>query len=283
MTSWLVACDLDQTLIYSRRAFRLPADAAAPPLVIAEYLDGEPLSYLTRRAFERLGQLAAAVPVMPVTTRTLAQYGRVQLGFQPRYAIAANGGHLLVDGVPDPQWETLVRQRVAASGWSLEAVRARAQAIAEAGGWVRTVRDADGFFAYLVATERAAIPDLRDLEAELAAAGWTLSIQGRKVYLVPRQLTKEAAIAEVVRRTGTAAVVAAGDSLLDLGMLRAADAAVRPAHGELHEQRAELATMTVTSHAGLLAGEDVVELLHTVVTGSSDAPQSELGSAVRSG
>jgi hydroxymethylpyrimidine pyrophosphatase-like HAD family hydrolase len=264
---WLIACDLDQTLIYSERAFRLPEGAAAPDLVIAEYLDGAPLSYLTRTAARELRALASRVLVMPVTTRTLAQYARVNLGFAPAYAIAANGGHLLVDGVADPDWADGVRVRLAASGLSLEAVRERAERLASgaAGRWVRTIRDADELFVYLVATGRAAIPDLSHLAAELSAGGWTLSVQGRKVYLVPAALTKEAAIVEVLRRTGRHRLAAAGDSLLDAGMLALAESGVRPAHGELHDQGVPLDGIAVTAQAGLLGGEAVVSHLAAMV------------------
>jgi phosphoserine phosphatase len=131
----------------------------------------------------------------------------------------------------------------------------------------------DGFFVYLVATDRAAIPDLTELEAELADAGWGLSVQGRKVYLVPNALTKEAALAEVMRRTGAERLVAAGDSLLDLGMLSLADVAIRPAHGELHEQGIDYplasggrAPLLVTHNQGLLGGEEVVDLLGKVTS-----------------
>ena len=275
---WLIACDLDQTLIYSRRAFRIPAGEAEPEVVIVEYLDGQPLSHLTSSAATGLRELALRVPIVPVTTRTLAQYQRVDLGFTPAYAIAANGGHLLVDGVADTGWAEQVRGRLAAAGRPLAEVHARALAIAEQAAadgsdWVRTVREADGFFVYLVATERAAIPDLTQLEAELAEAGWGVSVQGRKVYLVPQALTKEAALAEVMRRTGALRLAAAGDSLLDLGMLSMADVAIRPAHGELHEQGIERplgarksAPLLVTDRPGVMAGEEVVDLLRQVTT-----------------
>jgi phosphoserine phosphatase len=271
---WLIACDLDQTLIYSERAFRLAPGMARPGVVIVEYLDGEPLSYLTCSAAAALRALAARVPVMPVTTRTLAQYARVDLGFAPAYAIAANGGHLLVDGVPDPDWADGVRVRLASSGLSLETVRVRAEQLASEAvqPWVRTIRDADGLFVYLVATERAAIPDLALVAAELASGGWTLSVQGRKVYLVPAALTKEAAIVEVLRRTGRHRLAAAGDSLLDAGMLALAEGAVRPAHGELHEQGLPLDGVQVTTRAGLLGGEEVVSLLADIVSASVPRP-----------
>jgi hydroxymethylpyrimidine pyrophosphatase-like HAD family hydrolase len=265
---WLVACDLDQTLIYSRNAFRLPAGVQTPELLTVEYLDGEPLSYVTARASEGLLELAAASTLVPVTTRTLEQYRRVDLGITGRYAIAANGGHLIDGEEPDPVWTQRVNARLAASGRPLEEVRSLALELAENGSWVRTVRDADGFFIYLVATARELIPDLSELGSELARDGWTLSVQGRKVYLVPAALTKEAALAEVIDRVGTTRLAAAGDSLLDRGMLARADFAIRPCHGELHEQGYALPSMRVTSREGVLGGEEIVETLSAIVSGA---------------
>lgn len=291
---WLVACDLDQTLIYSRRAFRLAPGSrqqAEPALRVVEHLDGEPLSYLTQAAalgLRRLAAEASVAAVVPVTTRTLAQYRRIELGFTPAYAIAANGGHLLVDGIEDAAWEQAVRARLAASGQPIQAIRKLADEMAAAAEregrpWVRTIRDADGFFVYLVAHDRAAIPDLRGLETELAGSGWGLSVQGRKVYLVPLALTKEAAIGEVMSRSGARRLAAAGDSLLDLGMLRAADVAVRPRHGELHDQAITFDHLLVSGRDGILGGEEIIEILRRVVAESGDSGDPNMTFRVSSG
>jgi hypothetical protein len=261
--SWLAACDLDQTLIYSRRAFRLPPGTPEPELRVVEVYDGAPLSYVTARAADLLRRLAGATELVPVTTRTLEQYRRVDVGVRPRFAVTANGGTLLVDGQPDLAWARAVRHRLAESGRPLPEVRELAEQIADP-SWVRTVRVADDFFVYLVAHERELIPDLTDLETELLAAGWALSVQGRKVYLVPSVLTKEAALAEVAGRCGVAHVAAAGDSLLDAGLLDSADAAVRPAHGELHDAGWTRPHLRVTAAGGLLGGEQVLETLLAV-------------------
>jgi hypothetical protein len=262
---WLVACDLDQTLIYSRRAFRLPDGEPEPALRVAEVYGGGPASFTTERAASALAQLADCADLVPVTTRTLEQYRRVDLGIRPRFAVTANGGTLLVDGLPDPGWERTVREALKASGRPLTEVAVLAERWADP-SWVRTLRVADDFFVYLVAHERELIPDLTDLETELVLDGWTLSVQGRKVYLVPAALTKQAALAEVAGRVGgDSGVAAAGDSLLDAGMLEAADVAVRPAHGELHDASWNRTHLRVTPSAGLLGGEQVVETLLAVV------------------
>ncbi|AEH11080.1 hypothetical protein [Candidatus Frankia meridionalis] len=257
---WVVACDLDQTLIYSRRSFRLPPGAVEPELVTVEHIDGEPAAFCTTGAAELIAKLHAAATLVPVTTRTRAQYERVDLGVRPRYAITTNGGHLLVDGRPDEAWAARIREQIATGARPLADVRAIAQRLA-ADGWVRVSRVADDLFVYLVAYERDGIPDLSGLAASLAADGWGLSAQGRKVYLVPAVLTKEAALAEVMRRAGPARLAAAGDSLLDAGMLAGADLAVRPAHGELDEHRWTHPNLRVTTAPGLHGGQELLEII----------------------
>ena len=85
-----------------------------------------------------------------------------------------------------------------------------------------------------------------------------MSLQGRKVYAVPRPLTKSAAAAEVLTRTGGGPLLAAGDSLLDADLLAAADAAIRPAHGELADAGFSPDGLAVTRASGVLAGAELL-------------------------
>jgi hypothetical protein len=270
---WLVACDLDQTLIFSRRSFRLPPGTPEPPLVLVERLNGEPAAFMTAASHAGLAELARRAVLVPVTTRTLGQYRRVELGVAPPFAVAANGGHVLVDGEPDPGWAADVAARLRTAA-PLAEVLLLAERLAT-GGWCRLTRVADDLFVYLVAHDRDGIPDLTAVAAELADAGWTTSVQGRKVYFVPATLTKQAALAEVARRAGTDRTVAAGDSLLDAPMLSAADVALRPAHGELHDRGWAAPNLRVTA-AGVLGGEEIVGQFATIVTGTMALPASHL-------
>ena len=74
---------------------------------------------------------------------------------------------------------------------------------ATAGPFVRALRMASDLFAYAV-VDRAALPDgwVDALAAWCAPRGWTVSLQGRKVYAVPRPLTKAAAAVELRDRLG---------------------------------------------------------------------------------
>ncbi|KUL28526.1 HAD family hydrolase [Actinoplanes awajinensis] len=263
----LVACDLDRTLIYSAAALGLTGpDAAAPRLEVAEISDGQPLSYCTRRAGRLIEELARAATLVPVTTRTLAQFQRVRLTEEPaRYAVIANGGQILIDGRPDPTWGRSIGDRVRRECAPLESVRDHVRDTGDP-AWLLRLRDADGLFCYAI-VERSRLPgdQLAELTAWCAAHRWTVSMQGRKLYFVPGPITKWAATAEIAERLDLGSVVAAGDSLLDQEMLARADAGIRPAHGELHERGWRTDSVTVTGSAGVLAGEQIAEHLLRLV------------------
>lgn len=258
----VVCTDLDRTLIYSAAALALEGpDETLPRLLCVEHYRAAPLSYVTETAAILIERLAEVAVLVPVTTRTPEQYRRVRLLGKPLpYAVCANGGHILVDGAEDAGWAGRVRARVAETGAELAEVREHLSRIA--GGFVHRLRTASELFAYAV-VDRAALPAgwLAELSAWCAERGWRTSLQGRKVYCLPSGLSKASAAAEVARRAGADRMLAAGDSLLDIELLEAADLALRPSHGELAETGWSAPNTAVTAARGVAAGEEIVERL----------------------
>jgi hypothetical protein len=256
----LVASDLDRTLIYSAAALGLTMpDAEAPRLLCVEVYESKPLSYVTETAARLLDELGHGTVFVPTTTRTREQYGRIHLpGPAPKFAICANGGHLLVDGVADAGWRAAVGRRLAAECASLDEVRAHLVRTADP-AWLLKERVAEDLFAYLV-VERALLPEgwVKELAEWAEGRGWTVSLQGRKIYAVPKPLTKSAAVREVARRTDADEILAAGDSLLDADLLLTADRSWRPGHGELADTGWTAPGLTVLPERGVAAGEEIL-------------------------
>lgn len=249
----LIACDLDSTLIYSRRS----ADSDVPSLTCVEHRDGLPAAFMTTKAAVTLAEVAEHAYLVPVTTRTEAQLARVQLPARVEYAIAANGGRILRHGVVDASWSRDVSRRLASAA-AFGAARERSQRFAASlGGRPYEVA---GLFSFAVLPSPELRSDAVEAEVEWAARnGWRLSVQGRKVYWVPTGLTKSAAVVEVARRCGASPVLAAGDSLLDADLFEVADRGIRPAHGELAAAGFGAPNVTVTRGSGLLAGQEIVD------------------------
>ncbi|MFE1775572.1 HAD family hydrolase [Streptomyces sp. NPDC059008] len=263
----LVASDLDRTLIYSAAALHLTGpDAEAPRLLCVEIYKGQPLTYLTETAAVLLAELAARTTFVPATTRSREQYLRIQLPGPPKeFAVCANGGHLLVRGESDPDWQRTVAARLATQCVPLDEIRAHLFRTADP-AWLRSEHTAEDLFVYLV-VERSLLPEtwVKDLADWAEPRGWMVSFQGSKIYAVPRPLTKSAAVAEVARRTGATRIVAAGDSLLDTDLLLAADRGWRPGHGELADTGWRAANVTALRERGVAASETILRaLLHSL-------------------
>ncbi|MDV7353013.1 HAD family hydrolase [Rhodococcus sp. NPDC019627] len=269
----LIATDLDRTMIYSRTAMELgtaESDVTSTPdaedVLCVEVYDGKPLSYVTSAAEAMLRKLTASAVVVPTTTRTIVQFQRIELPGAPwRYAITTNGGNILVDGVPDEQWRTGVETALAAGGASLEEVGAELGRRID-DSWVRTFRVADELFSYLV-VDPEAMPSgfVEEWDEWCVARGWGASQQGRKIYTMPNAVCKSLAVAEVRSRLiddgvlpPDAPVLAAGDGALDANMLSAADAAIRPRHGELELANWQHPTLSITESSGIAAGEEIL-------------------------
>lgn len=267
MTGTVAISDLDQTLIFSTGALRLTGpDAAAPRLLCVEVYDAKPLSFVTETAATDLSHLLASGRFVPATTRTIEQYQRIHLpGPTPPFAVCANGGRLLRDGVEDLDYTSAVADRLSSAGAPLAEMLDELRRASDIDGptsFVRTVRDASGLFCYAV-VDRAAMPQswVDDLTGFAAERAWGVSVQGRKVYCVPTALTKAAAAREVADRLGATQIVAAGDSLLDADLLEVADAAIRPQHGELADSGWLRPHVEVTTSAGVLAGQEIAAWL----------------------
>lgn len=269
----MVASDLDRTLIYSANSMALVgSDHLAPRMVVAEVYDAAPLSFMTRAAEGLLEGVVEQSVFVPVTTRTQAQFSRVQLpGAGQGYAVTTNGAVLLHEGEPDADWSRHIQRSLGSDCAPLDVVLGHLTGGA-ADPAVLRVRTAEDYFAYSI-VDREALPAdyLDELGAWCDARGWTTSLQGRKLYCVPAPITKEAAVAEVRRRTGAGLLVAAGDSRLDAGFLELADVAIRPAHGELESDGFSRPNLTVTSASGLLAGEEIARFFHGVLTGTGNS------------
>ncbi len=267
----IFASDLDRTLIYSEKF--LEGTSCAVSLVER----GKYRSYMTRPAVELLRQIAGEMTFVPCTTRTIEQYHRIQL-FQteivPRYAVVSNGANLLIRGTPDISYRTKMSRMLATDCLAPEDMFVEFNKIASE-EWAAPMRQADGVFYYCIIDRLKAPLGLVQAFAQWAERkGWAVSVQERKLYLVPQLVNKWTALKRVMELTGDNRVVAAGDSLLDLPLVKGAEYAISPSHGELYLQQKELnagnAGWDFTKACGIAAGE---ELLRAVLNKNTTTEQ----------
>lgn len=255
----IFASDLDQTLIYSVRS---KGDIALEAMVPVERYDNRYISYMTRTAQAKLRELAGKMHFVPVTTRIFAQYERIfgiREELRPPYAIVSNGGTVLLNGAVDQEWAEAVRSAVKDGCASHGEIAELFKRIASP-EWVRSNDLCDElFYSIVVDRDRLPLEELEGLRAELVRLGWSYSLQGRKIYLVPEHVSKGAAITYVKQKLSAVYMYAAGDSLLDESLLLAADYAISPLHGELGRTYSEHPHIRFTTSRGAWASEELLD------------------------
>ncbi|HUJ06642.1 MAG TPA: hypothetical protein VLX31_11090 [Streptosporangiaceae bacterium] len=231
----LITTDVDRTLIFSPRATRqlgggLPAEAVEIP-------GGQTAGELCRAARDAIAALPGHVLMCLATSRSLARLARLALPFGVHYAVAANGGVILVGGKPDLEWAGIIRRdlRGVAPARSVRALLARFAGLP----WLERLDEPDELCC-LALVDRAALPDgqFDEIAESCGELGWRASLIGRKLYAFPVGIGKERAAAFVAGRmeqeTGVPPLrLAAGDTEHDLAMLEAADLAWVPAGSDL--------------------------------------------------
>lgn len=257
----LFASDLDQTLIYSKRS--MGKNVSEADLREVERFEGKPQSFMTETSQKALHELAETLFFLPVTTRTQSQYERVTGIYKgnaaPKFAVISNGAVILEDGQPIKEWSENIRQQCISKKTIVEELLPEIDRHFSE-DWVLRVREADGWFVYLI-IDREKFPDekLDFYTKTFREIGWAMSLQGRKLYFMPESITKAGAMLYVKERVGADYVVAAGDSLLDLDLLESADLGLLASHGEAVKSRIPVSKhIETTEKQGIEAGEEIL-------------------------
>lgn len=217
MKAKLFACDIDNTLIYSRRrpheGFRC-----------VEWIQGEEQAYMSPGTIALLRRRPAEMLFVPVTSRSIAQYGRIRFpdGCAPEWAVVANGAVLLHRREMDGDWAQRTGEIL--SPWRRELTRMHALLCADER--FARCRIVDEAYVFIqcddgVAAQAAAEALSEETELDVIAAG-------RKIYLLPPGIDKACAVQRLRERFDCGDLICAGDSNMDLPMLRIADCAIMP-------------------------------------------------------
>ena len=203
--------DLDNTIIFSYRH-----DIGEK--VAVEYYQGRQQSYMPVDAFEIL-QTKDNDVLIPLTSRTLAQYERVRLfadGRIPQYALLDNGGILLINGKTDKEWTAETERML---GKDIEIMKSCQESFGRFG----KIKLQDGLVYLLKLHDVSDMPYIEEIVYE---KGLMIFRHMDKVYICSQKLTKGNAIKRFVEKYHSDYVISAGDSWVDVSMMEVSDAGV---------------------------------------------------------
>lgn len=204
--------DLDNTVIFSHKY-----DIGSK--VLTELLNGKEQSYMPENGYRQLQNLPKDM-VIPVTSRTKAQYNRVQLYKDKsctQYSLIDNGAILLVNGAEDIKWtketEKWLKNDIDCMILLTERYKDSADLLMQDGFMLRVKGNVSTVTKISEAAEKE---NLMVFES----AG--------KTYICPRQLTKGNAIKRFKKKHQVQKCICAGDSIIDISMIRECDRAYFP-------------------------------------------------------
>lgn len=256
----LFTSDLDRTLIYSNTMMeKYPVAGKAMPI---EFKENRAISYMSEHSIEQLKEVCEQHIFIPVTTRAIYQYERINLfqnEIKPKYAITSNGGTILVDGKIDVEWDKLIRNKIAISAIPPEDLLHIFSAIRHEQWVLKEFYIDDLFYMFHVDQTKMPRDEFEAFKEALWEVGWRLFLQGRKLYLLPIHLEKSIAVNHLEDQFDFDfdKHIAAGDSLMDYEMLLQADIGYSPLHGELYEHYGYDQRVTWLSRSGANSTEDL--------------------------
>ena len=210
--------DLDNTLIYSYK------HKIGNEKKDVELYNGRNISFASKKTLRLLREIKKEILIVPTTTRTIEQYKRINLDIgKLQYALVCNGGILLKNGEVEQEWYQD----------SLKLISESNQVIEDGISFLRNdlrrdfeVRHIENLFVFTKCREPEEV--VVELKRKLDLSFVDVFNNGIKVYIVPKTLTKGAAIKRFKEYIDAGIVIAAGDSEFDLTMFDVADVSYAP-------------------------------------------------------
>ena len=217
MKRFLFASDLDNTLLFS-------AKHDIPRAQCVEYIKGKEQGFFSPTTISLLPEVNERTLFVPVTTRSIEQYERIQwpIGSQPPFAVTTNGAILLRDGKVDEAWYEC----------SCSLVRPYEQTLRDIHNFLlkqnelTSAKIVDGMYVYACCTDVSSA--VAFAEKHVLSLPLEPVVSGRKVYFFPPGINKGHALERLKDLMLPDTVFCAGDSLMDVSMLQKADYAFLP-------------------------------------------------------
>ena len=210
--------DLDNTLIYSYK------HNIGEEKIAVENYQGREISFMTAQSHLMLRKIKDRLRVIPITTRTVEQYRRIDMGIGAfEYVLCCNGGILLKDNEIAEKWY----------GDSLNEIKDSLEELKKAYGFLKNdirrtfeLRFIDGLFIFTKCREPVQVClELRDkLDCRLV----DVMSNGIKIYVLPKVLNKGRAVKRLMKFFADERTMAAGDSEFDIALLNSADVGFAP-------------------------------------------------------
>lgn len=256
----LFASDLDRTLIYSKKFI----DKDNEQVKLVEKKGYKKISYMLNSSMEMLKILFDKLLFVPVTTRSVEQYRRIEIfqkQLKPKYYIVCNGGNIFVDGKLDEDWNRLINNKLNNECLAIDEVISEFNKI-KSGLDINIVRKVDNLFFYCILNDAILNGISHRFSEWLKKNNWSMILNGRKLYFIPKYVTKNRAVKYIAEREGVKNIITSGDSLLDYDMASISKLFISPKHGDINNlDDVDKSIVKFTKKSGIFASHEILEIV----------------------
>jgi len=269
----IFASDLDSTLIYSSKHCTLINENQLHPV---DFYNDRNCSFITKPMLGLLQHINESMLFVPVTTRSQAQYSRIKYMYdelKPKYAVVANGGIILKNGIELTDWTDISRAKIKEVVSTNDMIKLCSFFLES--DIVKTYKTCEDFFIYSILDEEKMasttlsgemdIDYFKILRSFCKDYNYSVSKQGKKVYIVPYCINKYDPISYIKQLENINILVSAGDSILDYPLIKNSNYGIIPSHGELLHNLSSIEltdTIYVTKESGIFAGPEILDVVH---------------------
>lgn len=205
----LLCLDLDNTLIYSYKR------DIGDEKVLVEKKEEKNLSFMTSYSYNALEMFSKKLFFVPVTTRSLEQYLRINFGsnIPIKYALVANGGILIQDGKIDENWYDYSKN---ISKNIVDEIKSISKYLEKREEIYFEVRLVDGLFLFTKSNNPKLTLDY--LKSHFNTDEFYIDNNKEKIYIFPSVLNKGYALKRLREYINIEHIISGGDSEFDLYM-----------------------------------------------------------------
>ena len=242
--------DLDKTIIYSREKEH----------ICIEKKNEKEITYITEKSFNLLSNLLKneKFSLIPCTLRSYEQMMRVDFIRENnlKYMICDNGATICIDGKIDEKWDRIIDSIVDRE--KVKSLHSTMQKFAEENNipiyMIKNNRDS--FISIIFYKKEDAYKYIDDI-ITFADDTFTIYKQGKKTYVVPKNLNKDIAVKYLIDTFNICDIVTSGDSSVDELFVKRGDKIILPSHATFR-----IPNSIVTENVGILAGEEIFKILY---------------------
>lgn len=229
----IYATDLDRTIIFSNKFLE---DCDDEVVCVEEYED-KPISYMSVSSLNLLEKLKEKpnLSIIPVTTRSVAQFKRVRPVQDCEFAITSNGGTILHRGKVFIPWYNHINSILLSYKKDFKKLKNLLMNYVDYYKKMPKLVDNMFFFMKLKDNEEKNQELLGILDDILDKDKWEFTLQGLKLYVIPKEISKENALEYLKKYLKADKLIVSGDGKLDIGFLKIGDIRIIPDGSEVLE------------------------------------------------